>query len=45
MDVAAIQEAVTDKLKKVQKQEFSAALQKLYDAQKPVYTPMGLILN
>jgi len=45
VDVAAIQEAVTDKLKKVQKQEFSAALQKLYDAQKPVYTPMGLILN
>ena len=31
MDVAEIQEAVTDKLKKVQKEEFSAAFQKLYD--------------
>jgi hypothetical protein len=30
-EVAEIQEAVTDKLKKVQKQEFSAAFQKLYD--------------
>jgi len=30
-DVAEIQEAVTDKLKKVQKEEFSAAFQKLYD--------------
>jgi len=39
VDVAAIQEAVTDKLKKVQKQEFSAALQKLYDRSKAcIYT-------
>jgi len=29
--VAGIQEAVTDEWKKVQKQEFSAAFQKLYD--------------
>ena len=33
-DVAEIQEAVTDELKKVQKEEFSAALQKLYDRSK-----------
>jgi len=33
-DVAEIQEAVTDEFKKVQKQEFSAALQKLYDRAK-----------
>jgi hypothetical protein len=31
VDVAEIQEAVTDKLKKTQKDEFSAAFQKLYD--------------
>jgi hypothetical protein len=37
-DVAEIQEAVTDELKKVQKDEFSAA-------QKPVYMPMEIILN
>jgi hypothetical protein len=30
-DVAEIQEAVTEELKKVQKEEFSAAFQKLYD--------------
>jgi uncharacterized Fe-S cluster protein YjdI len=30
-DVAEIQEVVTDELKKVQKEEFSAAFQKLYD--------------
>jgi hypothetical protein len=30
-DVAEIQEGVTDELKKVQKGEFSAVLQKLYD--------------
>ena len=30
-DVAEILEVVTDELKKVQKEEFSAALQKLYD--------------
>jgi hypothetical protein len=33
-DIAEIQEAVTDKLKKVQKEEFSAAFQKLYDRAK-----------
>jgi hypothetical protein len=31
VDVAEIQEAVTDQLKKVQKEEFPAAFQKLYD--------------
>ena len=31
MDVAEIQEAVNDELMKVQKQEFLAAFQKLYD--------------
>jgi len=30
-DVADIQEAITDELKKVQKEEFLAAFQKLYD--------------
>jgi hypothetical protein len=30
-DVAEIQEAVTDELKKVQKEAFLAAFQKLYD--------------
>ena len=33
-DVAQIQEAVIDELKKVQKEEFSAAFQKLYDRAK-----------
>jgi hypothetical protein len=33
-DVVEIQEAVTDELKKVQKEEFSAAFQKLYDRAK-----------
>jgi hypothetical protein len=33
-DVAGIQEAVTGELKKVQKEEFSAAFQKLYDGAK-----------
>jgi hypothetical protein len=45
-DVAEIQEAVTDELKKAQTEEFSAAFQKLYDrAQKPVCMPVELILN
>jgi hypothetical protein len=30
-DVAEIKEAVTDELKKVQKERFSAAFQKMYD--------------
>ena len=33
-DVAEIQEAVTDELKKVQKEEFSAAFQKMYHCAK-----------
>jgi hypothetical protein len=33
-DVAEIQEAVTDELKKFQNEEFSAAFQKLYDRTK-----------
>jgi hypothetical protein len=33
-DVAEIQEAVTDELKKVQKEEFSTAFQKLYHSAK-----------
>jgi hypothetical protein len=33
-DFAEIQEAVTDELKKVQKEEFSATFQKLYDHSK-----------
>jgi len=45
VDVADIREVVTVELKKVQKEELSAAFQKLYDAQKPVYMPMELILN
>jgi len=36
-DVAEIQEAVTDELKKVQKEEFSVAFQKLYDRAKSLY--------
>jgi len=34
VDVAEILEAVTDELKKFQKEEFSAAFQKLYDRAK-----------
>jgi hypothetical protein len=34
VDVAEIQEAVTDELKKVQKEEFSAAFRKLYHSAK-----------
>jgi hypothetical protein len=34
VDVAEIQEAITDEFKKVQKEEFSAAFQKLYDRAK-----------
>ena len=44
-DVAQIQEAVKDELKKVQKEEFSAGVQKLYQLQKPVYMPMEFIFN
>ena len=41
-DVAEIQEAVTDELKKVQKEEFSADFQKLCDRAKPVHMLMRL---
>jgi hypothetical protein len=47
-DVTEIQKAVTDELKKVQKEEFSAAFQKLYDCAKAciyIFMPMELILN
>jgi len=45
-DVAEVQEAVNDELKKVQKEEFSAAVQKLYDhANACIYMPVELILN
>ena len=44
-DVAEIQEAVTNELKKVQKEEFSTTFQKLYDAQTLVYMPVELVLN
>jgi hypothetical protein len=37
VDVAEIQEVVTDELKKVQKGEFSAAFQKLYGHKKNLY--------
>jgi len=36
-DVAEIQEAVTDELKKVKKEEFLAAFRKLYNCANPVY--------
>jgi hypothetical protein len=44
-DVAEIREAVTDELKKVQREEISAAFQNLYDSAKPVYMAVELILN
>ena len=40
-DVAEIQEAITDELKKVQKEEFSAAFQKLYDGAKACIYAIG----
>jgi len=41
-DVAEIEGAITDELKKVQKEEFSAAFQKLYDCAKPcIYANEG----
>jgi hypothetical protein len=39
-DVAEIQEAVTDELKEVQKEKFSAAFHKLYDRANPLFMPM-----
>jgi exonuclease III len=44
-DVATIQEAKVDELKKVQKEEFSAAFQKLYDCAKAYIYANGAILN
>jgi hypothetical protein len=44
-DVAEIKEAVTDEVKKVQKEEFSAAFRKCTTTQKSVYMVMELILN
>jgi hypothetical protein len=44
-DVAEIQEALTDELKKVQKKEFLEAFQKLKTTQKPLYMLVELILN
>jgi len=44
-DVADIPKAVTDELKMFQKEEFSAAFQKLRDRAKPVSMPVELILN
>jgi hypothetical protein len=44
-DVGEIQEAVTDELKKVQKEEFSAVFRKCTTAQKSIYMPIELIWN
>jgi hypothetical protein len=44
-DVAEIQEAVTDELKKVQKEEISQLFRNCTTAQEPVYMPMELILG
>jgi hypothetical protein len=44
-DVTEIQEAVTDEIKKVQKEEFSAAFQKLYDRAKACIYASGASLN
>jgi len=44
-DVAEIQDPVTEELKKVQKEEFSAALQKLSTAQKPIYIYIYIYTN
>ena len=45
MDVAGIQEAVTNELQKVQKEEFSAAFQKLYNHAKACIYANGAYLN
>jgi hypothetical protein len=41
VDVAEIQEVVTDELMKVQKEEFSAGFQKLYDRAKAYINANG----
>jgi len=45
VDVAEIQEAVTDELKKVQKEEFSAAFQKVYDRAKASVCASGAFFD
>jgi hypothetical protein len=45
VDVAEIQEAINDELKKVQKEEFLADFRNCKTTQKPVYVPLELILN
>jgi hypothetical protein len=44
-DVAELQEAVTGELKKVQKEEFSAAFQKLYDCAKACMYASGVYFD
>jgi len=44
-DVSEIEEAVTDELKKVQKEEFSAAFQKLYDRTKACIYASGAYIE
>jgi len=44
-DVVEIQEAVTDELKKVQKEEIWQLFKKCTTVQKPVYMWMEVILN
>jgi exopolysaccharide biosynthesis protein len=44
-EVAEIQEAVTDELKEIQKEEFSAAFQKLYDPAKAYIYANGAYSN
>jgi hypothetical protein len=45
VDVAEIQEAVTDELKKVQKSNFQQLFRNCMTTQKPVYMQMELIFN
>jgi len=44
-DFAEIQEAITDELKKVQKEEFLELFRNCTTAHKLLYMPMQLILN
>jgi histone-lysine N-methyltransferase SETMAR len=44
-DVAEIQEAVTDEVKKVQKEEFSAAFQKIYDRKRACIDANGVYFS
>ena len=45
LDVAEIQEAETDEVNKVKKEEFSQVFKKMQTAQKPAYMPMELSLS